>query len=127
MQITIPLVPKTKKNSNQIVRAKGRYLIIPSKAARDYEKACREYMPEIDEPIDSPIELKCGFYMDTHRRCDITNLLQAVCDILVKYKVLADDNYNIVASVDGSRVFYDKDRPRTEITITPINCSGEDR
>ena len=58
---------------------------------------------------------------------DAVNLLQAVCDILVKYNVIADDNSNIIASFDGTRVLYDKEKPRTEITITPINCSGEDR
>lgn len=116
----------TKKNHQQIVKAKGRYMVIPSKQFKEYERACEQYMPKV-EPIDYPIELKCEFYMPTRRACDITNLLQAVCDVLVKYKVIADDNYKVVASVDGSRVFYDKEFPRTQITITPINCSVEDR
>lgn len=84
-------------------------------------------MPTMEKPIDYPIELSCKFYMPTHRRVDVVNLLQAVCDILVKYGVIADDNSNIVASFDGTRVLYDKENSRTEITITPINCSGEDR
>lgn len=33
-------------------------------------------------------------------------------------EILADDNRNIVASVDGSVVLYDKENPRTEVTIT---------
>ena len=56
--------------------------------------------------------------MQTRRKCDIVNLLQAVCDILVKYNIILDDNYTIVSSHDGSRVYYDKDNPRTEISIT---------
>lgn len=127
MQITIPLPPVTKKTHQQIIRAKGRYMVIPSPQYRAYEKDCKPYMPVLDEPISEPVELKCAFYMPTHRACDLTNLLQAVCDILVKYKVIADDNFNIVASVDGSRVLYDKEFPRTEVTITPINCSNEGR
>ena len=101
-------------------------MVIPSKQFTEYQKACEPYMPKV-EPIDYPIELACKFYMPTHRRVDAVNLMQAVCDILVKYKVIADDNSNIIASFDGTRVLYDKAQPRTEITITPINCSGEDR
>ena len=35
-------------------------------------------------------------------------------------RALADDNYKIVKSHDGSRVLYDKDRPRVEIEIERI-------
>ena len=117
----------TKKNHQTIVRAKGRLMVIPSKQYKQYEKDCEPYMPTLDATIDYPIELACKFYMPTHRRVDAVNLLQAVCDILVKYGVIADDNSNIIASFDGTRVLYDKENPRTEITITPINCSAEDR
>lgn len=124
MNILIPLTPITKKNHQQIVRARGRYMVIPSKQYKDYENACGEYMPQT-EPIEDPIELRCLFYMPTRRRVDAVNLLQAVCDILVKYEVIADDNSNVVASFDGTRVLYDKDNPRTEITITPIKSPAE--
>lgn len=30
-----------------------------------------------------------------------------------------DDNSQIIVSHDGSRVLYDKDNPRTEVTISP--------
>ena len=56
--------------------------------------------------------------MPTRRKTDLTNLLEAVDDILVHAGIIADDNYTIIASHDGSRVLYDKYRPRTEITIT---------
>jgi Holliday junction resolvase RusA-like endonuclease len=58
--------------------------------------------------------------MQTRRKVDLTNLLNAINDILVKYEILADDNSSIVFSMDGSRVFYDKENPRTEITITEV-------
>lgn len=58
--------------------------------------------------------------MPTRRRVDLSNLLNSTLDILVHYGVLLDDNRNIVYSVDGSRVLYDKASPRTEIEITPI-------
>jgi Holliday junction resolvase RusA-like endonuclease len=55
--------------------------------------------------------------MPTHRRCDLVNLQESTLDVLVKYGILADDNSNIVVSMDGSRVLYSKENPRTEIEI----------
>lgn len=124
MNIIIPIAPTTKKNSNQIVKAKGRYMIIPSAKYKKYEKECGQYMPTI-EPIDEPCNVQCVYYMPTRRRVDLSNLLSCTLDVLVKYKVLADDNSNIVATMDGSRVDYNKDFPRTEITITLINRPQE--
>lgn len=126
MKFTIELPPITKKNSNRIVKARGHYMVLPSKRFVDFEKACKEFIP-VAETIDYPVNVECIYYMPTRRRVDLVNLEEATLDILVKYKVLSDDNSTIVVSMDGSQVFYDKDRPRTEITITPINCSGEDR
>ena len=78
-------------------------------------------MPTLDAPIDYPVNVECKYYMPTKRRVDLQNLLAATMDILVKHKVLADDNRNIVYANDGSRVLYDKQFPRTEIVITAIN------
>ena len=119
MKIVIPIEPVTKKNHSQVVMIKGRPIVLPSKPYQEYEKKCKEYIPVLREPpINYPINLECHFYKGTHRKCDITNLLQAVCDILVKYGLIEDDNYSIVASIDGTQVFYDKENPRTEIYIT---------
>lgn len=72
----------------------------------------------VHEPIDHPVEVKCLFYMPTKRRVDLTNLLEAVDDVLVKARVLLDDHCGIIVSHDGSRVLYDKENPRTEVCIT---------
>lgn len=39
---------------------------------------------------------------------------------LTKYKVLKDDNYNILQSWDGSRIVYEKGREETIIEITKV-------
>ena len=117
MNLVIPINPVTKKNHSQVVMIHGRPMVLPSKPYKEFERACKEYMPVMEKPIDYPINLKCYYFMGTRRKCDITNLLQATCDILVKYGVLEDDNYTIVESTDGTRVFYDKENPRTEIYI----------
>lgn len=117
MQIIIPLNPVTKKNHGNIVNIKGRPIMLPSKQFLEYEKKCKQYIPKIDGIINYPINLKVLYYMETKRKCDITNLLQATCDMLVKYNILEDDNYSIVSSVDGTKVLYDKENPRCEIYI----------
>ena len=120
LNILIPLPPVTKKNHSQIIRVQGRPMLIPSKQYKTYEKACAEYMPKMEHPLGSEYNVRCIYYMPTHRRVDLTNLLAATMDMLVKHGVLEDDNANIVVSVDGSLVKYDKNNPRTEITITEI-------
>lgn len=117
MKITINLTPVTKKNSQRIITVKGRPMIIPSANYKQYEKDCKAFIKPLDKPIDYPVNVKCVFYMPTRRRVDLVNLEESICDILVHHGVLADDNSKIVVSMDGSRVEYDKDNPRTEIDI----------
>lgn len=121
INLVIPLNPVGKKNNMQILKGKnGRPFIAQSKRYKDYEKACLDYLPQMDEPIAHPVELRCVFYRDSRRVVDLANLLEAVQDILVTAGILADDNRDIVASTDGSRVLYDKAYPRTDITITDL-------
>lgn len=121
LKITIPYNSVTKKNHNQMVMVKGRLIVIPSKPYKEYEKKAKEYMPTMEKPIDYPINLKVNYFMETKRKCDLTNLLQATCDILVKYGVIEDDNYTIVSSLNGCSVEYDKENPRCEIEIKKLD------
>lgn len=126
LKIIIPSNPVTKKNHGRIVQKKfpnGKSIpiVLPSEAYIKYEKEAKNYIPNISNPIDYPINLMCKYYMETKRKCDITNLLQATCDILVKYKIVDDDNYTIISSVNGTEVFYDKENPRVEIYIEKKN------
>ncbi|MBR4591005.1 MAG: RusA family crossover junction endodeoxyribonuclease [Bacteroidaceae bacterium] len=92
-------------------------MVIPSRQYRQYEKECGWFVQGKGLKIKDPVNVKCVYYMPTRRRVDLTNLMEATHDILVKYEVLEDDNSKIIRSVDGSRVLYDKENPRTEITI----------
>lgn len=119
MKIVIGLTPITKKTHQQIIRVHGKPIVIPSKQYRKYEKDCAPFLlPYAHQNIKDRVNVCCKYYMPTKRRVDITNLLQSTMDLLVAYGILADDNSNIVASMDGSRVLYDKTFSRTEIEIT---------
>lgn len=103
---------------------KGRPVIVPSKAYKQYEKDSRYFMPKI-ETIDYPVNIKAIYYMPTRIRVDLCNLHEALCDSLVHHGVIADDNCRIVVSMDGSRVEYSKDNPRTEVTIERVGETNE--
>lgn len=120
MKIVIDLPPVTKKNSGRIVTAGGRPRVLPSKAYADYETAAGFFIPYGLVPISTPVNIRATFYMATRRIVDLVNLEEALLDVLVRYKVIADDNSRIVVSMDGSRVSYDKERPRTEVVIENV-------
>lgn len=120
LTIEIKGEPKTKKNSQRIVMC-GRYpKVLPSKAYCQYEKDALWQLLSVNERYNIPVEVCCKYYMATKRKVDLTNLLEATDDILVKAGILEDDNSKIVISHDGSRVLLDRVDPRVEITITEV-------
>ena len=118
----IPLDPKTKKNNLQIRyrQGKGGYAV-PFISQGDmylqYERDCAFFVRTPKEPIGEKVNVRCIFYRQKATRVDLNNLLECATDILVKYGVLADDNFKVVAGHDGSRVYIDRNNPRTEIYI----------
>ena len=121
IKIVIPVAPITKKNHQMIVvnPKTKRPMVMPSKEYRAYEKEAGKYLAPLKKyHVDYPANVKCIYYMKTRRSVDLTNLLEATDDVLVKYGILEDDNSKVVAGHDGSRVKHDKDFPRTEVYIT---------
>ena len=130
IKYTIKLPPITKKNSQQILmnRKTGRPFIMPSKQYKQYETDAAWFLkPRPPRPIECSLNVKCLFYLPTRIKTDLTNLLEAVDDILVHSGIIADDHYGIVTSHDGSRCHWDKDNPRTEIIITKIETMEDEQ
>lgn len=98
-------------------------MLIPSKQYRAYE---RDFITQCiklgvnDKKLSKRLNIACIYYMQTRRKVDLTNLLSATMDCLVKAKVIEDDNCKIAYSHDSSRVYYDKDNPRVEIIISEV-------
>lgn len=130
MKYTIPLEPRTKKNHLRIAGSGRkcptckRYLrqyVLQSRQHDEYKKKAIPFLkPLPGEPISTPVQVTYLFYMKTRRIVDKSGLMQAADDMLVEAGVLEDDNSRILVSHDGTRVLYDKENPRTEITITAI-------
>ena len=122
-KLTVLGKPITKKNSMQMITDKrtGRVFPIPSKAFKNYQKVFLSQAKRPKAPISEPCNVQAVYYMPTRHMVDITNLLSATHDLLVDAKILEDDNSRIVKSVDGSRVYYDKENPRVEIEVRRIS------
>ena len=119
LKFVIEVIPRSKKNSQEIIfnRKTGKRMVIQNKRYTEFEKECKWFMPKLEKPIDYPINLSCHFYVNDARRRDIANYLEAIQDILVKYKVIEDDNYSIIASLDNCKMEIDRVKPRCEIEI----------
>ena len=124
--------PRTKKNHPEIAGSgkrcpacgkPERQWVRQGRAHREYRKlALPQLIPAPPQPIDRPVHIQCLFYMSSRRVVDGLNLEASVDDLLVEAGILADDDSRIVISHDGSRVLYDKENPRTEITILPAGA-----
>ena len=123
MKITLQGNPITKKNSFQMARnpKTGAMFPVQSKAYKGYQRYAVKLLKAMaGEPINTPVNICYTFYMETRRSVDALNLCEALDDILVQAGFLADDNRDIVAGHDGTRVLYDKMSPRVEIEITEM-------
>ena len=122
INLTVLGKPITKKNSQRILynRQTKRNFIAPSKQYLNYR---RDFLMQVQKyrrkhPLDEPLCIQALYYMPTRHKVDITNLMNATHDLLQDGHIIADDSSDIVKSVDGSRVLYDKFNPRVEIIIT---------
>lgn len=122
MKFTIPIAPRTKKNSYIPITTKtGKSIMLPSKAYMELERGIKKFIKENFpkcEPIREEINLCCHFYIERDIRSDLVGYLQAIQDALVKAKFLYDDNRKIIKTTNGSEVFLDRKNPRIEVEIT---------
>lgn len=123
ISFVLPVSPRTKKNNGQIVM-RGKYpVLLPSKQYQVFERECLPYLNHVKQTagvIDYPVNVECSFFMETRRRVDLPNLLNAIDDAMVKSGLIVDDNRDIIAAHDGSRVLHDKFYPRIEVKITEL-------
>lgn len=102
--------PYCNKPERQFIRQGG--------ALQEYSINAYPFLqPKPKEPISKPVHIQYKFYMKTRRKVDTLNLQAAADDLLVLAEIIQDDNSSIVKHHDGTRVYYDKENPRTEIYI----------
>lgn len=109
--------PATKKNSGRIISRKGKPIIIPSEAYKNYEDACMWQLAGKKLHISGIVVVECKYYLPNKRSWpDLIGLLQATSDILTKAKVIDDDKW-ICSYGDSCIAGIDKENPRVEIRI----------
>lgn len=120
----LPVCPKTKKNSQQILNNSrtGKPFISQSAGYKQFSKDCSLLIPKEHRlMLDVPCNVKTVFFMPDRRRVDLSNLIAAIHDVLVDCHVLADDNCKVVASVDGSCVKVEKGKVGIDVEIEVID------
>ena len=117
MTFTIPGSIRSKKNSKQIIKAKGRHIPISSKAYHQWEqdawKELRPQIPSLNFPLSHQIHIKATFYYKGPRP-DLHGAMESLADCL-QHIIINDDRQ--VESWDGTRMVHDKDNPRTEFEV----------
>lgn len=55
--------------------------------------------------------------MPDARKCDLSNKIESINDLLVKYGLLEDDNWEIISELKVSCNWIDRDNPRCDVDI----------
>ena len=125
MRFVIAGPPRTKKNSPRILRGKGgRPFVAPSKASERWQRDAAIEMQRTrrcagwPEPYDVPVNLKALVYRDRDVG-DLDNFIAAICDALEAADIVTNDK--LIRAHDGSRLLIDRERPRVEIEVTPLD------
>ena len=124
--LTLPGSIRSKKNSKIPTIVGGvnkprRAIILPSQAYQKWEKiaapAAKIQYPH-SEPIISPVCVRAIAYIRGIEP-DLSGMTESVGDCLEKAEIIKNDRQ--IKSWDGSRVYRDKDNPRTIVEITPFD------
>jgi Holliday junction resolvase RusA-like endonuclease len=124
--LIIPGPPGIKKNKRKIMMnfRTGKPFIGKNERAANIEEMAIMVLKDQKnklglKTITEPVNAKFSFYLPTKRRVDLSNLLGLPEDALEKSGIIENDC--LIHGLDGSRKFYDKENPRTEIEITPLD------
>ena len=127
MPILYPLIIQTMQNlvlkgripskKNSKVRT-GKF-IVSSKAYQERENEQLKSLLAQIKPLklSRALHIDYTFYMPDARKTDLSNKVESINDLLVKYWLLEDDNRNIINELNIRCGGIDKENPRCEIQI----------
>lgn len=110
--------PPSKSNAYRIITLGGQASLTKTKAMKDYEE---RFLWQVGEMRDANIEGVFEFYIDVYfpsKRSDLDGCLKGCLDCLQKAKVIKNDNN---CCLIHARKFIDKENPRVEFKIVPID------
>lgn len=124
--ISLPLsipVTKQKKFYLNLNQYRNAHYFTLNKAKAEFEHLIKPLLngiPFLDECV-----LEYTLYPPTKQLCDIANICTVVdkffSDTLVSAKKVRDDNYTVIGKVSFNFGSIDRDNPRVDVVIKPIN------
>lgn len=117
------IICRPKKNNMKPIRRGNRTYIVQNERYQLFSDLFDlEIIKQKNKIPVEPIHDRCNVQMvitrGDKRKTDLVNNENAILDKLVDNKILKDDNYNIVCSMDGSTMKYEKDVNKIYIKIT---------
>ena len=112
-------VTPSKSNCYMIITLGKHASLAKTKALKEYEKSFYLQCKNRDKMISTFFSIQVDVYYPSNRS-DLDNALKAVLDCLQACKVIKNDN---LCTAIVARKFIDKDRPRVEITIAPVQAT----
>ncbi len=114
---------RSSKNSRRLVYIKGKPRFNKSHVSqRQFEEICwelkaqRSKWKEMISGRTVPLRVCFKMYRSTRQPFDYTNIIQNLCDAMVRMEYLTDDSANYLLPV-FEPYEVDKDNPRTEVWI----------
>ena len=108
-------IPSKKNNKQRTGRA-----LISSKAYREREsEQLKSLLAQNIKPrrFSWPYSVTYTFYLPDARKTDLSNKVESINDLFVKFWLFADDNRNIIREMHVRADGIDKNNPRCEVRI----------
>lgn len=86
------------------------------KATKEEWEFQREHFIDAISELPFPLYIEFTFYRKSQHKFDYINMAQIICDTMVLFKWLPEDNADIIKPYFGDYV-YNKDKPGVLITI----------
>ncbi|NJN99527.1 MAG: hypothetical protein HC875_38225 [Anaerolineales bacterium] len=106
----------SKKNQQQIFRKgkSGVRFITSSESYKEWEKSQIRNLP-VNLVYSNICKITMYFWFPDNLRSDLTNKSESIMDMLVKAKVISDDNWKTIPSICLKAEGVDKENPRVEV------------
>ena len=113
----------SKKNAHFAKYVKGKICLFPNTKYQQWENdQIKRLMADKIRPLklDKPLKVVYKFRFPDSRKTDLSNKLESINDLLVRYGLFVDDNHEILACIEATSMGIDKENPRCEIELYEI-------
>ena len=108
----------SKKNNKQRT---WKYLLSSKQYLEREKEQLRSLVGQVEQlRLNQELKVNYKFYMPDNRKSDLSNKVESINDLLVKYWLLEDDNRMIIKELNMRCEWVDKNNPRCEIVISFI-------